>query len=143
MDREGGVIDRRQAIRQAWSSGVVTVFVPPTIFQEVEAVLDPPMLTDVPQQIGGGDMIRIEATNVVAGIVQHDVAIVRAQLTIHAEGNATTRQVERFADIVGVVEIDPDAASFFQSPFLSVVSAAGARCGACAKQCSRASSASP
>jgi hypothetical protein len=76
MDREGGVIDRRHAGRQTGPTSVVTVLVPPTVFQEVQAVFDSPVLADVPKKISGGDLTGIKAAYVVASVMQHDFAIV-------------------------------------------------------------------
>jgi len=76
MDREGGVVDRRHAGRETRSTCVMTIFVPPAVFQEVQAVFNAPVLANVPQEIGGSHLIGIEAAHVVASIVQHDFTIV-------------------------------------------------------------------
>jgi len=39
----------------------VTVLVPPPIFQEVEAVFQPPVVADIPQEVRGGNAVGIEA----------------------------------------------------------------------------------
>ena len=73
MDREGGVVQRCQAGRQAGPSRVVTIFVPPAVLQEVQAVFQSPMLADVLQQFRRGDAIRIEAGNEVTHVMrEHD-----------------------------------------------------------------------
>ena len=61
MDREGGVVDGRQAGGEAGPPGVVAVLVPPPILQEVEAVFQPPVIADVPQEVRSGDAVGIEA----------------------------------------------------------------------------------
>ena len=61
MDREGGIVDGCQAGGEARPPGVVAVFVPPPIFQEVGAVFQPPVVADVPQEVRSGNAVRIEA----------------------------------------------------------------------------------
>lgn len=61
MDREGGVVDRRQAGGEAGPPGMVAIFVPPAVLQEVEAVLQPPVIADIAQEVCGGDAVGIEA----------------------------------------------------------------------------------
>jgi hypothetical protein len=73
MDREGGVIQRRQAGREPGPSRVVTILVPPPILQEVQSIFQSPMLADVLQQFRRLNPIRVEAGNEVTHIVrQHD-----------------------------------------------------------------------
>ncbi len=83
MNRESGVVDCRHASRETGAPGVVTIFVPPAIFQEVQAIFNAPVLANMPQEIGGGYLLGIEAAHVVARIVQYDFAIVCTQLTIN------------------------------------------------------------
>lgn len=59
MDREGGVVQRRHAGRETRPAGVVTIFVPPAIFEEVQAVFDPPVAADMLEEVGRGDLVRI------------------------------------------------------------------------------------
>ncbi|MEQ9379490.1 MAG: hypothetical protein RJP95_01405 [Pirellulales bacterium] len=103
VDREGGVVDRCHADRQPWPSGVVAVFVPPAVFQEVQAVFDSPVLADVAQEVGSGDLSGIEAAHEVARVMQQDLAILSEQFTINAQRNAATGQVERFTDVLRVI----------------------------------------
>ena len=142
VDREGGVVDGRQAGGESWPPGVVAIFVPPPIFQEVQAVFHPPVVADVPQQIRGGDAAGIEARHEIPHVVRHSFAGGGPQFTIDAQDYATAGQVECVTHVVGVVQVDPHPAGFFESPLLSVDWAAGGRSTAWAKQCTRASSAS-
>src|SRR5439155_10446836 len=59
MDREGGVVDCRQAGGEAGPPGVVAVLVPPSILQEVKAVFHSPMVADIPQEVRGGNAVGI------------------------------------------------------------------------------------
>jgi hypothetical protein len=85
VDREGGVVDRRQAGREAGSPGVVAVFVPPAILQEVEAVFHSPMVADMPQQVRRGDLLGIETGDEIPHVVRQDFAVGGANLAINAE----------------------------------------------------------
>lgn len=85
MDREGGVVDGRQAGREAGSPGVVAVLVPPPILQEVETVFQPPVVADVPQEIRRGNAIGIEAGDEIPHVVREDFAVGGANLAINSQ----------------------------------------------------------
>ena len=61
MDGERGIVNGRHAGREAWPTSVVTIFVPPAVLQEVEAVLQTPVIADMAQEVRGGDAVGIEA----------------------------------------------------------------------------------
>ena len=124
---------------------MVTIFVPPPIFAEVQAVFDAPMIPHVRQDVGGRDLVGVEAGDEVPHVVRDELAGGGADLAIDADCDAAAGEVEDLAEIGRVVQIDPDAAGFPPAPLLlfSVLSAAGGRWGAPAKQWTRASSASP
>ena len=90
MYGEGRIIDRRHASREPGAPGVVTIFVPPAIFQEVQAVLNTPVLADIAQEIGCAHLLGIKAAHVIASIVQHDFTIVSTQFTIDTQTNLAT-----------------------------------------------------
>jgi hypothetical protein len=81
---------------------MVAVLVPPTVLQEVKAVLDPPMIADVPEQGLGGHLARIEAGNEIAHIQRQHLAVSSANLAIDTDRDAAARHIERLADVVGV-----------------------------------------
>ncbi len=103
MNGEGRIVDCRHAGREPRPTCVVTIFVPPAVFYEVQAILNTPVLSNVPQEIGCGYLFGIETAHVIARIVQHDFAIVRTQLTIDTQANLATWQIERFSNVIGVV----------------------------------------
>ena len=103
MDGEGGVADGRHAGREAGPAGVVAILVPPTVLQEVQTVLNPPMLADMPQQVGRSDLIGIEAADVIAHVVHNHASLGRAELAIDAQHNLTAREAECLPDIMSVV----------------------------------------
>ncbi len=65
---------------------MVAILVPPSIFQEVPTVFDPPVIADMPQEIRGGDRLGIEAGDEVSHIVREDLAVGGADLAIDAQG---------------------------------------------------------
>ena len=85
MDREGGIVDRGETGGEAGPPGVMAVFVPPAIFQEVQAVFHAPMVADVPQEVRGGNAVGIEARHEIPHIVRQDFATGGANLAIHAQ----------------------------------------------------------
>lgn len=103
MDREGSVVDGCQAGGEAGSPGVVTVLVPPPILQEVEAVFQPPVVADIPQEVRGGNAVGIQAGDEIPHVVREHFAVGGANLAINAQRDAATGQVEPFADVVGVL----------------------------------------
>ena len=85
MDREGGVVDGCQTGGESGPPGVVAVFVPPAVLQEVEAVFQPPMVADVPQEVGCGDAVGIEARHEIPHVVRKDFAVGGANLAINSQ----------------------------------------------------------
>jgi hypothetical protein len=69
----------------------------------VEAVFQPPVVADVPQEVRGGDAVRIEARDEIPHVVREQLAVGGANLAINAQCDAATGQVEPFADVVGVL----------------------------------------
>jgi hypothetical protein len=64
---------------------MMAVLVPPPVLQEVEAVLQPPVIADMPQKVGCGDRVGIKAGNEVPHVVREDFAVGSANFTIHAQ----------------------------------------------------------
>lgn len=76
MNRQGGIIDCGHECREPGTSGVMTIFIPPSIFAEVETVFDSPVISDVAEDVERGDGFWIEAGDEVPLVVQHDLAVV-------------------------------------------------------------------
>jgi hypothetical protein len=85
VDREGGVVDRRQASGETGPPGVVAVLVPPAVLQEMETVFQPPVVADVSQQVRGSDSIGIEARHEVPHVVREQLAAGRANFTVDTQ----------------------------------------------------------
>lgn len=103
MDCDGDGVETGHHGGQAWATRVMAVLVPPAIFEKVQAVFDSPMAAHVAKKILGGYRAGIEATDEVANVVRNDVAALGSQFSIDAQRDPAARQVERFADVVGVV----------------------------------------
>jgi hypothetical protein len=120
----------------------VAIFVPPAILDEMQAVFDLPMSTNVRLKLGGCHQLRIEAGYEVPAFVGKNVPCGRAHFTIDADGNLAMRKIQALADIRGIVQVDPKPACFMVEPLFSVVSWEGLPIDASAKQVFNASSTS-
>ena len=85
MDREGRVVDRREAGGESGPAGVVTIFVPPPILAEMKAVFDAPVVPHVAQNIRSRDAVGIEAGDEVAHVVREKFAGGVADLALDAD----------------------------------------------------------
>ena len=65
-----GIGQRGKRLRQTGPLGVVAVFVPPAILDEVQAIFHLPMTPDVGLKLGGRDRARIEAGNEVPALAK-------------------------------------------------------------------------
>lgn len=82
---------------------MVTIFVPPAVFQEVQAVFNLPMTANITQQISRRNLRRVETGNKITHIMRDNLSTRSAQLAINAQRDLTTRQVERLTNVIGVV----------------------------------------
>ena len=103
MNGDGGVVDGGHQGRESRAAGMMPIFVPPTVFGEMEAVLDSPVIFNMAKNVSCTNAVRIEAGDEVACIVQHDFSIASCQLPINTHSDFSARQFERFSDVVGVV----------------------------------------
>lgn len=85
MDGEGRVVDGGEAGGEPRPAGVVAILVPPPIFGEVQAVFDSPMVPHVGQNVGGRDLVGVEAGNEVAHVVRDELAVGGADFAIDAD----------------------------------------------------------
>ena len=130
QDRDCGAIEDGQAVGQPRPTRGMSIFVPPAVFEKEVAVFDLPMIADMRQQLCGRDPRRIEARQKVATVVRDDVAIGGQQIAVDAQPDPAARESQLFADIVRVIQGEPEPAAIRQSPLFSWVSAAGGRCSA-------------
>lgn len=85
----------------------MSILVPPAILQEVETIFQPPVVADIPQEVRGGDVVGIKAGDEVPHVEREDFAGGGANLAIDSQCYAATGQMEGFADVVGVLQVDP------------------------------------
>ena len=127
QDCDCGAIEDCQAVCQSWPAGGMSIFIPPAVFEKEVAVFDLPMIANIGQQLGGRDLRWIEAGNKIAAVVRDNVAIGSDHVTVDAQADATARKSQLLADIVRVIQGQPEPAAICQSPLFSCVSAAGGR----------------
>jgi len=138
-DRQGGVGQRGEALGQAGPLGVVAVFVPPAIFDEVEAVFHLPVSANVGVKRGRRDRSRVEAGHEIPALVEENLSLGRTHFAIGTNGNLAVGEFQTFADMLGVIQVDPKPAGLAASPFFSVTSWEGRDDEAPAKQVFNAS----
>jgi len=118
----------------------VTVFVPPAILEEVQAVFHLPMAPDVGVKIGRRDRAWIEAGDEVPALVKQQNTLGRTHFTIGADGDFATGNFQTLTNILGIGQVDPNPAAIATIPLFSVVSWAGRVVDASAKHVFNASS---
>ncbi len=124
-DRQGGVRQRRKRLGQAGPLGVVTILVPPTVLDEVEAVFHLPMAANVPLEFAWRDRIGIQTGHEVPALARKQFAGGAAYFTINADGNLTAGYVQTLPNILGILEVNPKPARFLVEPLFSRTSSAG------------------
>ena len=103
MNGDGGVVYGSHYRGESWAPSMVTVFIPPTIFAEVQTVLDSPMIPDMPEDVVWRDGVWIKTGDKVAFVIQYDGSVVSDQLTINSHRDFTIGQFECFSNVVSVV----------------------------------------
>lgn len=118
-NRESGVRQRCKRLGQAGPFGVVTVLVPPTVLDEMEAVFHFPMAAHVSLEVTGRDRIGIQTGHKVPALARKQFAGNAKYFTINADGNLTARYVQTLPNILGIVEVNPKPASLLVEPLFS------------------------
>jgi len=137
---QGCVGKRGKAVGQPRALGIMAILVPPTIFDEMQAVFHLPMIAHIRLKLRGRDRSRIETGGEVAAVARKNRAVAGPHFTINAQHNAALRKVQTLAEIVSRVEVEPKSAGFAVKPLFSVISWAGREDEASAKQRFNASS---
>ena len=123
-------VEYRQAISQPRTTSHVPVLIPPAIFEKEVAVLDLPMIADLFQQLCGRDLPGVEAGNKIATVVRDALAVGSDDIAIDAQSTPAARKVQFAANVIRIVQAEPQPATICQDPFFSIVSAAGGCCWA-------------
>jgi hypothetical protein len=119
-DGESGVCQRSERLGQTGPLGVVTIFVPPAVFDEMKAVFHLPVATNVALEFTRRDRIGLQAGDEVPAVTGKKLTAGRANFTINADGDLTAGNVQMLSDILGVVEVDPKPTRFLTEPLFSV-----------------------
>lgn len=116
----------------------MTVLVPPTILDEMQAIFHLPVVAHRRLKFRGRDRARIKTGGEIAAVTRKNLALARPHFAIDAQGDAALGKVQTLAEIVGRVEVEPKSADFAITPLFVVVSWAGRLEAASAKQSLRA-----
>jgi hypothetical protein len=117
---QSSVGERGKGLGQARPLGVVTIFVPPAVFDEVKAVFDLPVVANVGLKLGRRDRSRVKAGDEITAFVEENLTVGRTHFAIDTDGNLAMGKVQTLADILGVVQVDPQPAGFVVKPLFSV-----------------------
>ena len=117
----------------------MAVFVPPAIFDEVEAVFDLPVSANVGVKLGRRDHVRVEAGHEIPALVEENLSLGRTHFAIGTDGDLAVGKVQTLADMLGVIQVDPKPTGLAASPLFSITSWAGRDGEASAKQVFNAS----
>ena len=125
QDGESKIRQCGKNFAQAGTTQIVTVFVPPSVFDEVQGVLDLPVVTHQFLKIGRPHLRRIDARDEVASVVRKKCVRRIEHIAIHTQNDLTIRDVQLFAKVLRVVDVRPDFANFNASFFLLYVTFSG------------------
>ena len=53
VNRDGGIVNCSHERREARSAGVMPILIPPSVFGEMKAIFDSPVVSDVPENVVG------------------------------------------------------------------------------------------
>ena len=118
QDGEGEICECREDLAEAGAAEIMTVFIPPAVFDEVERVFDLPVVTDDFLKVGRRDVRRVETRDEVARVVRKKRTIRTDHLAIDTHNDLTIRDVQLLAKVLGVVDVAPEFANFDASFFL-------------------------
>ena len=100
---ESGTRKMRQPLGDARPARPMSIFVPPPIFDEEQAVLDLPMPAHVGQKLRGADPVRVEAGEEVARVADAHGTIVGDHIAVDANGNLAAWKAELVANVSDVL----------------------------------------
>jgi len=124
-DGQGEIRESGKDLAKTGSSQIMTILIPPAIFDEMQTVLDLPMIADKFLQTRSGHLRRIKACDKVSRVVRKSVLRSIKHLAVDTKNDLAIRQIQLLAKIVGVVEIAPELADFDLSFFLLSVTSFG------------------
>ena len=113
---EGEVGEGCEDLAESGTAEIMAVFVPPSVFDEVQRVLDLPMIANQFLKIGRRDIRRVKTRNEVASVTRKKRVRRGEHLAIDTHNDLTIRDVQLFAKVVGIVDVRPEFANF-DAPF--------------------------
>ena len=137
---QSGVRQRSERLGQTGPLGVVTIFVPPAVLDEMKAVFHLPMATNVGLKFTRRDRIGLQTGDKVPAFAGKERALRATYFAIDTNADSTTGNVQMLSDMLGIVEVDPKPTRFPIQPLFSVTSWAGLAGVSWKKQVSKASS---
>lgn len=138
-DGQSGVRQGGERFGQAGPLGVVAIFVPPAVFDEVEAVFHLPVATNVCLEFTGRDRIGVQAAHEVPAFAGKEHPFRGTYFAINTQRDSATGNVQMLPYVVSIIEVDPKPPRFLVKPLFSVTSWAGRTGDVWKKQVSRAS----
>ena len=109
---QSGVRQRSERLGQSGPFGVVTIFVPPAVLDEMEAVFHLPVATNIVLEFTRRDRIGIQAGDEVPAFAGKKFTLRRAHFVIRTNADLATGNVQMLSDMLGVVEVDPKPTRF-------------------------------
>jgi len=97
----------------------VPILVPPAVFDEVKTVFDLPVAANVGLQLGCRDGSRVDTGHKIPALVGANLTVGRTHFTIDTNDDLAMRKVQTLADILGVVQVDPQPPGFVMEPLFS------------------------
>ncbi len=133
QERKSRVRQFGEHVSQTRLLQIMPILVPPTILHEVKAVFHLPMIANQSLNIPRRDGVRIEAANKETGIVRLQRPVRTEDVTIHANKNFTTGNVQPLTNVLGVLDVAPDFSYFNIGPLFSTDSSSASSGSASAK----------
>ena len=124
-DGQGGFGQRSERLGQTGPLGVVTIFVPPAVLDEMKAVFHLPVATNVVLEFTRRGRIRFQTGYEVPAFAGKERALRAAYFAIDSNADSATGNVQMLLDMLGVVEVNPKPTRFLIQPLFSVTSWAG------------------
>jgi len=111
-DSESGVCRRSERFGQARPLGVVTIFVPPAVLDEMKAVFHLPVATNVVLEFTRRDRIGFQTGDEVPAFAGKERTRRAAHFAINTDTDLATGNVQMLSDMLGVVEVYPKPTRF-------------------------------
>ncbi len=99
----------------------MSVFVPPPILDEMQAVFHLPVAATMAEQVRGSRFLRVNARNEKACFEGKNCIIGVADNSINTNRDAAVREIQLLAYEFSILQIAPEAAFVGQAAFFSII----------------------